>query len=95
MKKLIILTLLSIVFSACSSAETNNAANKNVNTNYNQNTAFQQIRNQVQKPAENHQKDINALQKEIEQGVSNTANSSNRNTAKNSLHESQHAPETR
>lgn len=96
MKKILMLTILSISFSGCSSTENTNVSNKSANTNYNQNTAIQQIRNQLKQPAENHQKDINAIQKQIEQGVSNTNNQNGlSNVKKDNLHELQHAPETR
>jgi len=98
MKKLLIIASMSVGFSACSSAENRNISN-NANTNYNQNTALQQIRNQIKQPAENRQKDINAVQQQIEQGVSNVNNSSNQNTSKSldreKLHDLQPAPETR
>jgi len=96
MKRILMLTILSIGFSACSSAENTNVSNKNTNANYNQNTALQQIRNKIQKPANNRQRDINAVQQQIEQGSSNSANQNGlSNVKKDNLHELQHAPETR
>ncbi len=96
MKKVILITLISVVLSACSSAENTNTANKNANINANQNTMIQKITNQIKEPNNKKLNDINALQKEIEQGVSNSANkNSTVNSVKDQLHESQHAPETR
>lgn len=92
MRKIMLITLLSVIFVACSSAENTNIANKNANINANQNTMIQKLTNQIKEPNNKHLNDINAIQKEIEQGVSNSAN---KNSVKDQLHESQHAPETR
>lgn len=96
MKKIFLITLLSATLSACSSAENTNIVNKNANINANQNTMIQKITNQIKEPNNKHLNDINAVQKEIEQGVSNSANKNTANNPiKDQLHESQHAPETR
>ncbi|HMS40207.1 MAG TPA: membrane lipoprotein lipid attachment site-containing protein [Pyrinomonadaceae bacterium] len=96
MKKMILITLFSVALTACSSAENTNIANKNTNINANQNTMIQKITNQIKEPNNKHLNDLNAVQKEIEQGVSNSANKKpTTNSVKDQLHESQHAPETR
>lgn len=93
---MIFLTILAVGMTACSNAENTTIANKNANINANQNTMIQKITNQIKEPNNKHLNDINAVQKEIEQGVSNSANkTSTTNSVKDQLHESQHAPETR
>ena len=88
MKKILLITIFSFGLFACQTAENSNIVNKNSNTNINQISDIEKLRQKLNQPAANRERDVNAIQQQIEQGTSNVSNSNQTtNAVREKLHE--------
>ena len=88
MKKTLLITIFSFGLFACQTAEKSNIVNKNLNANNNQGSEIEKLRQKLNQPAANREREVNNLQQQIEQGTSNNPNSNQTaNTVREKLHQ--------